>query len=90
MVWFLTTGNGGAKARPRKVIRAFMYQVRRCQRAAREWLACRAARFVVVVVVVAKMMFCLGWFAEGMNAKSCDTTGRSLTPCENEVSADSY
>ena len=44
--WFLTTGNGGAKARPRMVIRAFVYHVRRCQRAAREWLACRAARFV--------------------------------------------
>eukprot|EP00903_Cladosiphon_okamuranus_P013547 g12619.t1 len=48
MVWFLTTGNGGAKARPRKVIRAFMYQVRRCQRAAREWLACRAASIEAV------------------------------------------
>ncbi|CAM9784215.1 unnamed protein product [Scytosiphon promiscuus] len=48
IVWFLTTGNGGAKARPRKVIRAFMYQVRRCQRAAKEWLACRAASIEAV------------------------------------------
>lgn len=55
MGWFLTTGNGGAKARPRKVIRAFMYQVRRCQRAAREWLACRAARFADCLVVVASI-----------------------------------
>ncbi|CAM9976535.1 unnamed protein product, partial [Ectocarpus sp. 12 AP-2014] len=48
MQWFLATGSGGAKARPRKVIRAFMYQVRRCQRAAREWLACRAATIEAV------------------------------------------
>eukprot|EP00752_Nemacystus_decipiens_P009147 g8170.t1 len=48
MTWFLTTGNGGAKARPRKVIRAFMYQVRRCQRVVREWLACRAASIEAV------------------------------------------
>ncbi|CAM9110874.1 unnamed protein product, partial [Hapterophycus canaliculatus] len=51
IVWFLTTGNGGAKARPRKVIRAFMYQVRRCQRAAKEWLACRAASIEAVCLL---------------------------------------
>ncbi|CAN0124656.1 unnamed protein product, partial [Ascophyllum nodosum] len=48
MLWFLATGSGGAAARPRKVIRNFMNKIRRCQRAAKDWLLCRASSIEVI------------------------------------------